>query len=524
MRLRTVLIAAGVVVALPVIGIGIFAATFDANAYKPRIAQAVKDGTGRELALNGPIGLKLGLTPALRVEDVTFANAPWGSRPDMARFEALEVEVAVFPLISGNVEINRVVLIRPNILLETDAQGRGNWEVAAPQAAAQPAPQPGAPAPAQPQAQPQQAGREIGIRNLAISDGRVTYRDGRTGATTTLAVPRLALAADSRTSPLSVDLEAALNDNPFTLSGSVGPLARLLGDASTAPWPVDLTLAAAGARATIKGTVTEPKTGRGYDVAVQATVPDLARLQPFLPDVELPPVRNLELAVQAADRGGTIPEVRQLSLRLGESDLNAIMPGLRVTRAEIAAPDTRSPVRLSGAGSLNGAPVGGEGTIGPLGAFLPGAAAAPWPVDLRLTAMNAEVTAKGSIARPRTPEGIDIAIAARVPDLAALSPLAGGAALPAIKDVTFSAQARDRPGGSGGALRDIALKLGPSDLAGNAELEIGARPKLTADLRSSRFDLDQLMGAMGGGSAPAGTAPAAGATPPAPAPAPAGQA
>jgi AsmA protein len=520
MRLRTVLIAAGVVIGLPVIGLGVFVATFDANAYKPRIIAAAKEATGRDLSLNGHIGLKLGLHPALRVEDVAFANAPWGSRPEMAKLQALEVEVAVLPLLSGRVQINRIVLVRPDILLETDAEGRGNWEIAAP---AQPQPSPPAqpqgqaPAPAQPQAGG--GGRDIGIHAVSITDGTVAFRDGRTRQAVTLALPRFSARADSAHSPVSLDLAAALNGNAFTLAGTVGPVSRLIGEPGTGPWPVDLTASAAGARAAVKGIVAEPKTGKGYDLSVQASVPDLSRLAPFLPDVELPPARNIELAVQAADRGRRLPEISALTVRAGESDLNAFLPGLRLARLEVSAPDTRSPVRLALAATLNGAPVGAEGTLGPLGAFLPGASGQPWPLDLRLTAAGAQATAKGSIARPATPAGIDIAIAATVPDLAALSPLAGGASLPAIKDVTFSARAQDRRNGSGGILRDIALKLGPSDLEGDAELEIGARPKLTATLASQRFDLDQLLAAAGGEAAP-GTAPAAPAAPP-PAPPPA---
>jgi AsmA protein len=521
MRLRTVLIAAGIVIGLPVIGLGIFVATFDANAYKPRIIAAAKEATGRDLALNGDIGLKLGLSPALRVEDVAFANAPWGSRPQMATLEALEVEVAVLPLLSGRVQINRIVLVRPDILLETDAEGRGNWEIAAPAAAPasapQPAPQGQAPGPASPQAGG--GGRDIGIHAVSITDGTVAFRDGRTRQTITLALPRLSARADSADSPLTLDLAAALNGNAFTLAGTVGPVSRLIGEGGTGPWPVDLTATAAGARATVKGSVAEPKTGKGFDVAVQASVPDLSRLAAFLPNVELPPARGIELSVQAADRGRRLPEIRALTVKAGESDLNAYLPGLRLSRLEVTAPDTQSPVRLSLAAALNGAPVGAEGTLGPLGAFLPGASGQPWPLDLRLTAASAQATAKGTIARPAIPAGIDIALAATVPDLAALSPLAGGAALPAIRDVTFSARAGDRRGGSGGTLRDIALKLGPSDLAGNAELEIGARTKLTATLASERFDLDQLMAAAGGEAAPAG-GQAAPSPPPAAPPAP----
>jgi AsmA protein len=511
MRLRTVLIAAGVVVALPIAGIAIFAATFDANAYKPRIAAAVKEATGRELALNGPIGLKLGLHPGVRVEDVAFANAPWGSRPEMAKLRALEVEVAILPLLSGTIQVNRVVLVSPDILLETDAEGRGNWEIAAPPrqgAPAQAAPAPPTPPPA---AQPAAAQRELFVGELTITDGTIVHRDGKTRQTTTLALPRFAARTASRTSPLSLDLAAALNGNAFTLSGTVGPLARLLGTPGTAPWPVDLTLGAAGARAAVKGSVADPMTGKGFDIAVEATVPDLARLAPFVPNVELPPARDLAISVQAADRGSPVPEIRALTVRAGASDLNAIVPGLRLSRLEVAAPDTQTPVRLALAATMGGAPVSAEGTLGPLEAFLPGAGTAPWPVDLRLGAAGAQATAKGTIARPRAVQGIDLALAATIPDLAALSPLAGGAALPAIKDVTFSARASDLRSGQGAALRDIALKLGESDVEGSAEVALGARPKLTADLRSRKFDADALMAAMEGGGT-AGAPPSRGGT------------
>ena len=54
---------------------------FDPNSLKPRIIEAVKRATGRDLALNGKIGLKFSLTPTIRVDDVAFANPPDFSRP-----------------------------------------------------------------------------------------------------------------------------------------------------------------------------------------------------------------------------------------------------------------------------------------------------------------------------------------------------------------------------------------------------------------------------------------------------------
>jgi len=51
--LKTFLLVAGGLVALVVLVIAIVAATFDPNKHKPEIAAAVKDRTGRTLAIEG---------------------------------------------------------------------------------------------------------------------------------------------------------------------------------------------------------------------------------------------------------------------------------------------------------------------------------------------------------------------------------------------------------------------------------------------------------------------------------------
>ena len=100
--------------------------SYDFNKFKPQIVKAVKDATGRGLFLGGEIDLKIGLNPALTVEDVRFQNASWGSRPYLAKLKRFEVQVAIIPLISGNVKIKRLILIEPDILVETDKNGKSN--------------------------------------------------------------------------------------------------------------------------------------------------------------------------------------------------------------------------------------------------------------------------------------------------------------------------------------------------------------------------------------------------------------
>ena len=48
-------------IALVVLAGGVFLARFDPNALKPRIIAAVKQTTGRELTLNGPVGLRMSI-------------------------------------------------------------------------------------------------------------------------------------------------------------------------------------------------------------------------------------------------------------------------------------------------------------------------------------------------------------------------------------------------------------------------------------------------------------------------------
>jgi hypothetical protein len=98
--------------------------TYDYNKFKPHIAKVVEDVTGRELTLAGDINLDVGLSPTLVVEDVSFQNAAWGSRPELAKLKRFEIQVALLPLILKRIIVNRIILVSPDILVETDSSGK----------------------------------------------------------------------------------------------------------------------------------------------------------------------------------------------------------------------------------------------------------------------------------------------------------------------------------------------------------------------------------------------------------------
>ena len=101
-------------------------ASYDFNKFKPRISDLAKQYTGRELALGGDLELGLSLFPTLVVNDVTFQNSSWGSRPQMAQVERLEVQIALLPIFRGNIYVSRLTLVNPELLIEIDKTGKSN--------------------------------------------------------------------------------------------------------------------------------------------------------------------------------------------------------------------------------------------------------------------------------------------------------------------------------------------------------------------------------------------------------------
>lgn len=328
MRLRTVVKITVVVVVAVLVAAVAALRSIDFDRHRGLIAERVEAATGRKLVIAGRLELRLiSLAPALTVADVTFANAAWGSRPEMVRLKRLEAEIALLPLLIGTVEFRRLVLVAPEILLETDAQGRGNWlfETGAPGPAGSGAPEGGdgeQGAPALP-----------AVSEVRIEDATLTYRDGRTGETTTLVIERLSGWAESANSPLSLKAEGSYNGARFSASAVLGALSGF--DDSGAPFPVAVTAEAGGATVKVTGTVRGPRQGSGVDVNLSLAGEDLAALGAFA-GIGLPAAGPYGLAARIAERDGAI-EITGLEARVGKSDLTGTAKVIRGERPNVQA-------------------------------------------------------------------------------------------------------------------------------------------------------------------------------------------
>ena len=128
---------------------------------------------------------------------------------------------------------------------------------------------------------------------------------------------------------------------------------------------------------------------------------------------------------------------------------------------------------------------------------MPGAKPQPFPVDVTARAAGATLTAKGEVADGVALTGINVALTAQIPDLAALSPFVR-TALPPLKSIAFKGTLIDAAGGLRNGMTLHAIR---PEHPGRRSGRRGAaclqpRTSLTATLASNHIDLDALQAAV----------------------------
>src|SRR5215475_9447348 len=80
----------------------------DVEAYKPSLIRAVKEATGRELVIDGPMKLSLWPEPRVSAQRVRFANAPGTQGAQMLDVRWVGVTPSWVALLTGRVEVGRL--------------------------------------------------------------------------------------------------------------------------------------------------------------------------------------------------------------------------------------------------------------------------------------------------------------------------------------------------------------------------------------------------------------------------------
>lgn len=274
------------------------------SAFRDSVAAAASGLAGRDVQI-GALSFDPGWRTTLNARKVSVANADWAAEDGpLLRLEQLQISLRLLPLLRGDVELPRIVLVNPDLQLRRQQDGTVNWNL-----------RPGAEAAAD-VAAPEEREEFPHIGEFRVEDGRVRLVD---------AVRGLALDGDISTAEgealeerrLSLDLTGALDELPLRLRFIGGSLEQL--HRKDVPYPVNLRLSWGDTHLAIDGSMREPLALADFDLTLTIEGPSMSKMFPVL-QVPLPPTPPYRLNGRIGRSEGWW-KITDFSGEVGQSDL-----------------------------------------------------------------------------------------------------------------------------------------------------------------------------------------------------------
>jgi len=270
---KIILITFAAISALGALGVWYAASSINPTQLTQLLSSAVKDATGRDLKIAGPVSLKIFPSIGVKAEQVTLSNASWASQSQMLALRQIELEVKLLPLFLGHVEISSINLAGLDADLQTNQAGQSNWDLSPPVTTSNSKSTSSTP----PQASSSDS-TFVAIEAIRLSDARISYQNGN-NPVRLLEIPKLSLIADGSKTAILLDLQ--YTNYKLGLKGNMGSLRQAIVDWNQAPvkTSLDLTLILNGKSLDITGKIDkEPKVLPKFDIKLESKSFDLAPL------------------------------------------------------------------------------------------------------------------------------------------------------------------------------------------------------------------------------------------------------
>ncbi len=267
------------------------------NALRGPLARTVGDRTGRELTIGGDLIVDLGW-PTVRVHasDVTFSNPAWAREKNMVEARDVTLGVAIPPLFRRSLTLDAVELDRAGINLEKSRDGRKNWLL---------------------DRQQRNDKARVVIRRLAVSDGRIAYRDPASQTQLIAGVWTPRTAASQTALPLKFRVEGRYKGQPLAAAGT-GESVLALRDVEK-PYRLRVAGRIGPTAVRANGQVTDLLRLSAVDLQIALRGGSLAQLYPVLGVVfpDTPPYATQGRLARA----GSLWRYEKFQGRIGRSDI-----------------------------------------------------------------------------------------------------------------------------------------------------------------------------------------------------------
>ena len=268
------LIISGCLVVLIIAGLVLLPRFVDVRRYKPLIEEQVTKATGRPFSVGDDLHISLFPYAGVSFSDLHLGNPPGFEEKDFVFVKSFFVRVKLLPLLFRDVQVKRFILNGARIVLETNKDGRVNWEFNS---------KAGSGTSAKTSANAQipeksETGNGVNLKafalgELEVKDGSVVWMDDRKKLRREISDVTLLLQNVSLERPIGLAFSAKVDGQPLSVDGNVGPIGKMPGKGMI---PLKLSVRAFEQMdVKIKGHVTDPATHPKFEMDVN--------LSPFSP-------------------------------------------------------------------------------------------------------------------------------------------------------------------------------------------------------------------------------------------------
>ena len=184
------------------------------------LSSAMKESTGRDLKITGPVSLSIFPVIRVRAEQVSLSNTSWASNPNLLTLKQIELDIRLLPLLKGSAEISRIGLQGLELNLQTNKAGEGNWNLTPPVLVAANI-NGQTESTASSNANSSSGSAFFTFKTLDVADARIHYQADNQAAKV-IYLPKLAFVASDGKSSILADLQYA--NYTLNLKGTTGSL------------------------------------------------------------------------------------------------------------------------------------------------------------------------------------------------------------------------------------------------------------------------------------------------------------
>jgi len=259
---KKILLGLGGGAAAFILGVVVFALTFDVNSYRPRLEAAASGATGLDVRINGKMGLSF-FPFGVSARDLHLSN----KRGDILSLEELKLGMELRPLLKKQLKVTVCELVKPVVTIVKDSKGKYNFEGTEKKSA---------------EGRP---GGAFSVNELKLSQGILFYLDKKTGEKTeikdfNLAIKDLSVPDTSGEIKKNISFTGNLDcrevrEGDFRIDNVKSPIKAEKGVIFLRPLTMDIF----GAKADADATADMSEVEAAYKVNLKISKLDLEKLE-----------------------------------------------------------------------------------------------------------------------------------------------------------------------------------------------------------------------------------------------------